>query len=119
LSAVILVIDEDLNLRLSIAQILRQAGNVVFLAETRLEALDLLKVLHVDLVFLDIKLRTSSENTFIKTIREICPDIPLLIMNAYAQADSPVRGLLNADVRYLAKPVDPPAILETIGNMLG
>lgn len=118
MSAVILVIDEDLNLRLSIAQILREAGNVVVVAETRWDALEMLKVLHFDLLFLDVKSRTPSEIAFIKEIQETSPEVPLLILNTYPRFEQACHGKVNSEVRYLVKPIDPPAILDTIEGML-
>ena len=118
MSAVILLIDEEVNLRLSIAQILREAGNVVVLAENRLEAVDLLKVLHFDLVLLDIKSTTNVEVGFIKELQESFSDIPLLILNACPRVGAPLQLEVSSEIRYLAKPVDPPAILETIHSML-
>jgi DNA-binding NtrC family response regulator len=118
LSAVILVVDDELNLRLSIAQILREAGHVVTVAEKACEALETLAVLHIDLVFLDLKSRGPAELAFVDEIRGLYPETPLLILNAYPRVDESCPFHDKAEVRFLAKPVDPAAILETVRCML-
>lgn len=119
MSAVVLVFDEELNLRLSIAQILREAGYVVVVAEKICEAHEILANLQLDLVFLNLKSYLPAEQAFLNEIRELYPQLPLLVLNTYEPFEKSRLGKSTAETRVMVKPVDPPAILEALDSLLG
>ena len=118
LSAAVLVLDEDLNLRLSIAQILKQAGYAVSTACSPCEALKQLSAHPFGLVFLDIGLMAGGEMALVSEIRHLYPYIPLLVLSPYLHSSAMFNDHPAQMVHFLVKPVDPVKILEVIQSII-
>ncbi len=114
----ILVVDDEPNLRMTLAYILQDEGHTVTTAASAQEALQYLQAGAYDLAFLDIKMPEVSGLTLLSEIRVLYPDMPILILTAHATLDSAVEALRNSANDYLFKPIDPPQILDRVSQIL-
>lgn len=114
----ILIIDDEPNLRRSLGLILKRAGYIVTTASNGAEALQLLQAGAFDLVFLDIKLPDLSGTQLLPQIRELYPEMPVLILTAHASLETAIKAVRDGARDYLLKPLDPQTILERIDRIL-
>ncbi len=114
----ILVIDDEPNIRRSLELILKEAGYQVGTAENALLGLNRIKTGQYDLVFLDLKLPDKNGMEILPEIRQLYPDLPVLILTAHATLDSAVEAVRRGARDYLLKPIKPAHLLERIQEIL-
>ncbi len=116
-SRTILVVDDDPNLRETLALILQQAGYRVAVADSAEAALKCLKQGNYALAFLDVKMPGRDGLSLLPEIRQLYPGLPVLILSAYVPTDSERRIWEKNASGYLTKPVEPTAILAQIATL--
>ncbi|HLF26300.1 MAG TPA: response regulator transcription factor [Anaerolineae bacterium] len=114
----ILVIDDEPNLRRSLALVLQRAGYQVTTAEDAQAALCALQAGAFDLAFLDIKLPDMNGMELLPQIRRLCPDLPVLILTAHATLDSAMAAVRQGARDYLLKPLRAEQILTRVREVL-
>ncbi len=114
----ILIIDDEPNLRRSLGLILQRAGYIITTASNATEALHLLQAGAYDLAFLDIKLPDQNGIQLLPKIRELYPEMPILILTAHATLETAIGAVRLGARDYLLKPVDPESILSRVADIL-
>lgn len=114
----ILIIDDEPNLRRSLGLILQRAGYGITTAGDAAEALHLLQAGAYDLTFLDIKLPDQNGIQLLPQIRDLYPEMPVVILTAHATLDTAIGAVRLGARDYLLKPVDPESILSRVENIL-
>lgn len=115
----ILIIDDEPNLRRSLGLILQREGYTITTASTASEAIQLLQAGAYDLTFLDIKLPDQNGIQLLTQIKELYPDMPVLILTAHATLDTAIDAVRLGARDYLIKPVDPDNILSRVESIMG
>ncbi len=118
LTATILIVDDDTNLRITLAIILRQAGYQVCTANSAAVAMELLATTSFDLVILDVNLPDIDGFTLLSRIRLVSPGIPALVLSGQATQDSLNTENHPALQGFLGKPVDPDTLLSFVRQIL-
>lgn len=116
--ASILIVDDEENLRRTLAIILKRAGYEVKTAGTAKEALQCLVASIYDLTFLDLKLPDESGLTLLPELRSLYPDMPVVILTAQDRLDGALEAIRNGARDYLLKPIDPPLIISRVEEIL-
>lgn len=114
----ILIIDDEPNLRRSLGLILQRAGYAITTAADAAEALHLLHAGAYDLAFLDIKLPDQNGIQLLPQIKELYPEMPILILTAHATLDTAIDSVRLGARDYLLKPIDPTSILTRVEGLL-
>jgi two-component system, OmpR family, alkaline phosphatase synthesis response regulator PhoP len=114
----ILVVDDEQNLRHTLAFILKRAGYFVTTAENAQEALNSLQSGAFDLIILDLKMPDVDGLSLLKHIRQTHVNLPVFILTAYGSLDSAIEALRLEARDYLLKPIDPAQLLERIQKIL-
>jgi len=117
-SASILIVDDEQNLRETLAVILRDEGYHVYSAANPSEALAYLRQRSFDIMFLDIRMPEKSGLDLLPEIRQIHPRMPILILTAFASLDSAIEAMRKGANDYLFKPINPIDILNRVSIML-
>ena len=117
LSKSIMVVDDDPNLRRSLALILQRAGYRVVTASRAYDALDHLRTNIFDLVILDIMMPDNGL-TLLPKIHSLYPRLPILILTAQPSAETTAELEYLGVHSHLVKPVTPERILEYVETML-
>jgi two-component system KDP operon response regulator KdpE len=105
MTATVLVVDDDLAVRDTLARKLQREAFVVLMAKDGLEGLRIFHAEHPDLVILDIVMPGMDGVTVCQRIREVA-DTPIMMLSAQAlDEDAVVEGLNAGADEYLAKPV--------------
>jgi len=100
----VLVVDDDLFVRGSISSLLREYGYTVLSFENALDAIDALKHNRVNAVLSDIKMPGISGIELLERIRGISPDIPVVLMTAYAELDTAIDAIKKGAFDFIVKP---------------
>ena len=110
----VLVIDDEKNIRTTLAFCLEQAGCQVTAVASADGALDALSQHAYDLAFLDLRLGQSSGLDLIPKLIAVCPNLMVVIVTAYATVDSAVEAIKRGAADYLAKPFTPAQIRHLV-----
>lgn len=109
--------DEELNL-LYIKELFSSKNYELISASNGKEALALFKEnLDVDLVLMDIKMPEMDGYAAAGYIREINHNVPILALTAYA-LESEVKRFGDVFDAYLTKPIQAPALMDTVERFL-
>ncbi|OGN93905.1 MAG: hypothetical protein A2Z71_06180 [Chloroflexi bacterium RBG_13_50_21] len=114
----ILIIDDEPNLRRSLGLILQREGYSITTASNASEAIQLLQAGAYDLSFLDIKLPDQDGIQLLPQIKELYPDMPVLILTAHATLNTAIEAVRLGARDYLIKPIDPDDILNRVESIL-
>lgn len=119
LSASVLVVEDDLDLREALVDTLEIAGCTVLSAQSAEEALELIPGASLDMVVSDINMGAMDGLQLLKEIRARFPQLPVLLITAYGSISASVDAMRNGAVDYLVKPFKPQLLVETVGRYLG
>lgn len=115
-SGTILVVDDEESVRSVASQILQRFGFRTLLAGDGREGLELFTVnrSRVVLILLDLKMPVMSGEELLPVLRELAPNVPLLLTSGYHETD--VTGLLkdHQALGFIQKPYRP---LELVGRV--
>ncbi len=117
-TASILVVDDEENLRRSLAMILERVGYSVTTAASVAEARNCLQSGAYNLVFLDLKLPDAGGHTLLPELHSQYPDMPVIILTAHDKLGVALDADRSAAVDFLLKPVDPAILLARIKEVL-
>jgi DNA-binding response OmpR family regulator len=117
-SRTILIVDDEINLRRSLALILQESGYLVSTAGNATEALQMLTAGAYDLIFLDLQLPDRNGVEVLPEIRKIYPDTPVLILTAHATLNSAIEAVRHGARDYLLKPIKPEQLLRRTSEIL-
>lgn len=116
--ALILVIDDDEQLRSRLQRYLLANGFRVSTAENAQSARDSLRVLQPDLIVLDVTMPGETGLQLTASLREDGNDAPILLLTARGDPDDRIAGLEAGADDYLGKPFEPKELLLRIRGML-
>jgi DNA-binding NtrC family response regulator len=112
----VLVVDDEKNMRLSLQTILGNNGYAVRAVESAEEGLNLLARDDFFMVITDAKLGGMSGYEFLNRIRNQWPDLPALMITAYATPKLAVDAIKSGAMDYLAKPFAPEELLHAVSR---
>jgi len=114
----ILIVDDEMIVRDSLSKWFQEEGYEVGTAESAPQALKLVGQAHWDLALVDIKMPGTDGIELQRRLREINPELIVIIMTGYASVDTAVAALKNGAYDYVTKPFDPDDIAHTVHNAL-
>ena len=110
----VLVVDDEKNMRLSLKTVLADERYTVRAIESAEEALSLLEREEFFMVITDARLGGMSGYDFMARIRGHWPDLPVLMITAYATPKLAVEAIKAGAVDYLSKPFAPEELLQAM-----
>ena len=110
----ILIVDDDLIVRDSMGNWLEEEGYKVDTIDNGYDGLEKIKTDTYDLAVVDIKMPGMDGIELLKLSKEIYPDLPILVMTAYASVDTAVQAMKDGAFDYIVKPFDPESVSQVI-----
>jgi len=117
-SVSILVVDDEFSVRDSLTKWFRSDG---YQAESAADATEALKKLQAgpwDIVFLDIKMPGIDGMELQQRIKNVNPEIVIVMLTGYASIDTAVKSLKEGAYDYITKPVDPDYLTHLIEKIV-
>ncbi len=106
----ILIVDDELIMRESLAGWLERDGHEIATAASGNEAMDKLKESHFDILLVDIKMEGMSGLDVLRQVKEDDPDVAVVMITAYGSISTAIEAMKNGAYDYLLKPFDPDAL---------
>ena len=103
----ILIIDDELIMRESLADWLERDGHDVETAASGEEALKRLKNTRFDILLVDIKMDGMTGLDVLKEVKTTNPDTAVVMITAYGSISTAIEAMKNGAFEYLLKPFDP------------
>lgn len=102
----VLIIDDEPNMRWVLGRALERAGYTIHSAGGGDEGLGLLAREPIDLVLLDLKLKSEDGLGVLRRMRERWPEVLAIILTAYGTVPSAVEAMQLGATDFLRKPFD-------------
>ena len=113
----ILIVDDDQRMAKTLKDILTIKGHEAETAHSGAEALEKVVEGHFDCVLTDIKMPEMNGVELYKIIKEAQPDIPIVLMTAYATDTLVKEGLDAGAIAVMNKPLDIEALLSFLSTL--
>jgi len=114
----ILIVDDEPSVRDSLRRWFQDDGFEVGTAEGANDALTRLADRRWDLALVDIRMRGTDGIELQRRMRDIDPELIVIIMTGYASVDTAVAALKNGAYDYITKPLDPDDVAHLVTNAL-
>ncbi|MGA2178221.1 MAG: sigma-54 dependent transcriptional regulator [Verrucomicrobiota bacterium] len=112
----VLVVDDEKNMRLSLQTVLKGEDYAARAVESAEEALTLLAREEFFMVITDARLGGMSGYEFLAKIHTQWPDLPALMLTAYATPKLAVEAIKAGAMDYLSKPFAPEELLHAVAR---
>ncbi|MFP4533677.1 MAG: response regulator [Desulfobacterales bacterium] len=114
----ILVLDDVEDAGIMIKRILERKGHTVAVFTEEQDALDFVNKQNPDIAILDIKLKKISGVEVLKKIKELRPEVDVLMLTGYPTLETAREAMDQGAKEYLVKPIDKNELEEKIQNIL-
>jgi DNA-binding NtrC family response regulator len=114
--ASILIVDDEFSVRDSLSGWFRKDGHRVEAAEDAETALSEVEPGRFDVAVVDIKMPGMDGIELQQKLREIDPELAVIVITAYASVDTAVRALKQGAFDYVTKPVDPDELSHLVAR---
>ena len=112
----ILVVDDEKNMRLTLRTVLSDEGYRVEVVESAEDALESLEQKEFLMVITDAQLGGMSGYQLLPKIQQRWPQMPTLMITAYATPKLAVEAIKSGAMDYLAKPFAPEELIHSVAR---
>jgi len=112
----ILVVDDDADIRQTLAEILGYDGHVVEVARDGLEAQRLIEKVVFDIVLCDVRMPGKDGMELLDWAKKTRPDLEFIMLSGHATIDMAVEATKKGAFDFLEKPLDLPKLEILIRN---
>jgi len=113
----VLVVDDERNIRQTMATALESMDHEVVTVSTGGEALRRLETENFQVVLLDLKLQQESGLDLLAEILRRDPNVSVVIVTAYASIESAVEAMRRGAYDFLAKPCTPDQVRQLLNRI--
>src|SRR5687768_14264727 len=114
----LLIVDDELGMRQFLTHLLQREGHTVRLAENGSEAMAQIREAAPDLIISDIRMPDMSGVELLRAVRELLPDVEVIMMTAFANVDTAREAFLLGAYDFVQKPFDNDLLKETVTRAL-
>jgi len=100
----ILIVDDERSMQEFLEIFFRREGHLVSIASGASEARDCLDVEEVDLVISDMQMPDGSGLDVLRAVQQVCPEVPVIMITAFATTDSAISAMKDGAYDYVTKP---------------
>jgi len=114
----ILIVDDELIVRESLGNWLKEEGYLVDTCDNGHEALKKIQSRGCDLLVADVKMPGMDGIELLEKSKQADPELQVLVMTAYASIDTAVQAMKKGAFDYIVKPFDPENVSQIIRRAL-
>ena len=112
--ALVLIVDDERGMRDFLKILLEKEGHKVITANRGKKALEILETKEIDLVVSDIRMPELTGIELLEIIKEKTPELPVIMITAFASPDDAVMAMKNGAFDYISKPFNVDEIVSVI-----
>jgi len=112
----ILVVDDEPNYLVVLSELLKDEEFEVFTAPDGEKGLQVIKDVDLDVVITDMQMPGMDGVSFLKKAKEKFPDLPVIVITAFAEVDKAVEAMQAGAYNYLAKPFSNDELIITLNK---
>ncbi len=112
----ILVVDDEPNYLIVLSELLRDEGFEVFTASSGKEGMEQVADVDLDLVVTDMQMPGMDGLQLLDRIKESNPNLPVIMITAFAEIEKAVAAMQAGAYNYLAKPFSNDELLVNINK---
>lgn len=116
--AKIIIVDDEPDMLWALTNVLISENHSVIAVSNGEEALAKVKQVAVDLVLLDLRLPGMDGIQVLEKIKEIKPDLPVVMVTGYGGIEEAVQSIKLGAFHYLPKPFDNNRLIEIVNQSL-
>jgi DNA-binding response OmpR family regulator len=110
----VLVVDDELPVRLTVREILRRAGYDTLAVASGEEALALLRSRPVELALIDLVMPGMGGVELMRHLKDVAPDMVLIVLTARGSMETAIEALRLGAHDYLTKPCDDQLLCQCV-----
>ncbi len=114
----ILIVDDDLEIRKTLRELLTLHGFKTFDAENGKEGLEIFRKTKIDAILLDIRMPEMDGMETMQRVKKINPDVPIIFVTAYGDIPTAVEAVKSGAYDFIVKPVKIDRLLLTLRRAL-
>lgn len=114
----ILVVDDNHFVLKSIPMLLQDGGFSIYACESAKDAITALHQNEIGVVLTDIKMPEISGLELLEEIQNINPEMPVILMTAYADLDIAVEAIKKGAFDFITKPLNEEMLVHSIKKAL-
>ncbi len=118
INGLIMVVDDDPFILRYISEYLSGKGYIVAGFEKTADALERLRQDKIEVVLSDIRMPEISGIDLIEKVHAYDPDIPVILMTAFADFDTAVSAIKKGAFDFILKPFDPEYLIHSLSKAL-
>ncbi len=115
-SGTVLVVDDEKNYLVVLEDLLTDEGYNVLTASSGQEALEIIRSTPIDTILTDIKMPNMTGMELLDEILASDPDLPVILMTAYAEVDQAVEAMKKGALDHVQKPFDNKDIKRSVAR---
>lgn len=112
----VLIVDDEVNLRRTLADILTDEGHVVEAVSSAAEAVVCCRRTPFDVVLLDMRLADGNGLGVFREMRRCCPASRCILMSAFSEDEPRQAALDEGALAFLAKPLAVESVLRLLAQ---
>jgi DNA-binding NtrC family response regulator len=112
----LLIVDDEKNMRLSLESVMNGQGYQVRAVDSAEQGLKQLEHDEYFMVISDARLGGMSGYEFLERVKKRWPDMPVLVITAYATPKLAVEAIKAGAIDYLAKPFEPEELIHAVSR---
>jgi len=116
-TAKVLVVDDDRRMVRTICDILKIKGYHAMAAYSGEDAVEQVKSMQPDCVLMDIRMPGLDGVEAFRMIKELAPDLPVVLMSAFASEDRIIEASRLGAYSVLSKPIDIQSLLAFLSTL--
>ena len=115
----ILLVDDHLVVRKGVEMIFKAniSNAIIYNSEDYIQALEVLRVVHMDIVLLDININGTENIKIMKEIKLVQPNVKILIFSSHEESQYGLRYIQNGADGYLNKFCSEDLILKAVNEI--
>ncbi len=115
----VLIVDDEEELAVLLAERLNLRGFEADFATTSADAINAVETNNYDVAIIDVRLKGINGIELMKLIKEIRPQVKVILFTGHGSEDEGRRGLILGASQYLVKPVNLDTLILEIYKLLG
>lgn len=102
----VLIVDDQAGVRYLLEILIKESGHRVYTAENGVEAVDKVRSIKPDLVFMDVRMPIMGGLEALGKIKKMAPRTEVVMMTAYSAEDTATIATQKGALKCMSKPFD-------------